>query len=83
MNMAIISLFIMACSAVLVFVFDAQYLIFAATVVALIPTILRFGKLSFLEYYKQDEQYKGLLLFTHPLVCFIVFVFTAKLIGVV
>ena len=81
--MTLISFVIIACSAMLVFVFNAQYIIFAATVVALIPTILRFGKMSFIEYYKQEEQYKGILLFTHPLVCFIVFVFGAKLLGVV
>ena len=81
--MAIISVVIIACSALLVFVFDAQYIIFAATVVAFIPTIVRFGKMSFTEYYQQEEQYKGILLFTHPLVCFIIFVFGAKLLGVV
>lgn len=83
MNMAFISILIMTVSAALVFIFDAQYIIFAATVVALIPTILRFGKMSFIEYYQQAEQYKGILLFTHPLVCFIIFVFGAKLLGVV
>jgi hypothetical protein len=50
---------------------------------AFLPTIMRFGLLSFHEYYNQKEQYKGVLLFTHPLVCFIVFVFGAKLLGVV
>jgi len=83
MNMAIISIIIMCCAGLLVFVFDAQYIIFVATVMAFLPTIMRFGLLSFHEYYNQKEQYKGVLLFTHPLVCFIVFVFGAKLLGVV
>jgi hypothetical protein len=83
MNMTIICFVIMGVSALLVFVFNAQYVIFAATVVSFIPTIVRFGKMSFTQYYQETDQYNGLLLFSHPLVCFIIFVFGAKLLGVV